>query len=121
MATRYKDHLVTRGDPWLPKPIIVYPSVASFSHYWCTARKRWATLEPDDLDDNVVGQITMAGGGIIALDGTRIQLNFPSATTRLWTLGEYVYDVQARLIADNEPYTLVRGKLTMRGVATQTP
>jgi hypothetical protein len=121
MATRYKDHTVSRGDPWIPKPMKAFPAVASFSHFWCTVRKKWATNEPDDLDDNVVGQITMASGGIIAVDGARIQLNFPAATTRLWALGEYVYDVQARLIADNQPYTLIRGRLVMRGVATQTP
>lgn len=121
MTTQSRDHFVTRGDPWRPPPLTVFPSVAAFSGFWSTVRDRWGIVEIDDTDPHVVGQVTLAGGGIVILDGARIQLAFPASVTRLWQLGEYFYDVQGRLIADNQPYTLVRGRLVMGPAATQTP
>lgn len=121
MTARYKDQSVSRGDPWKPKPFNVFPDVPSFNEFWCTVRTQWATNEPNDSDVNVVGQVTLSGGGIAIIDTASIQITFPASLTRGWQNREYFYDVQARLISDGQPYTLIRGRLLMLGVATQTP
>lgn len=121
MTATYRDLATPRGDPWIPKPLNVYPDFNSFNEFWCTVRKTPAVSQPDDTDTDVVGQVTLSGGGITQVDAQSIQITIAAALTRAWTNREYFYDVQARLIADGQPYTLIRGRLLMLDTATQTP
>jgi hypothetical protein len=122
--TTQRDHNVSRRGPWKPPVIDLTVPVASFTRILCTVRKKPAVAQPDDTDTDVVGQISLGANahgviGQVGLDA--LQLFFKNTVVRTWTEGEYVYDVQGVLAADSEPYTLVKGRLTMGWSATQSP
>lgn len=131
MKTAYKDHTVTRGDPFKPGVLgLVFTNaagvttplpVALFASLACTVRKVPALGQPDDSDTDVVGKVTLVDGGIVQVDATSVQIIIQGAVTRLWVLLEYSYDVQGVLLVELEPRTLVRGRIAMGWAVTQTP
>lgn len=134
MATKLIDHAFTRGDAWKPGVLQLYTlaadgttkvdlPVSACSDIVCTVRKKQALLEPDDSDTNVVGKISLvsnAQGQITTVSTAAVQILFHGSLTKGWILNEYFYDVQATLVADGEPYTPVKGRLTPGWSATQT-
>ncbi len=118
-----KDHIVCRRGPWKPPVLDLNLPAASFSAIRCTVRKKPALAQPDDTDTDVVGGISLtpgAHGAITLVGASAIQLEFVDTVVRTWILGEYVYDVQGVLIADEQPYPLIKGRLTMTWAVTQT-
>lgn len=95
---------ITRGDDY-DATITFDQNISDYEELRFTVRTDWATTETNNDDAVYTTELT----GASSLTAT---LTIPSASTSIWTLPLYVYDIQVTS-ATGAKYTTQRGKIRM--------
>ncbi len=97
---------------------------SNFSEIYFTLRRYLpASTVPDDTDAGVLAQVTKTGGGITFPDVLNPQsgeVRIAPSVTRLWTPGDYYFDVKAIPTGGLDAEPIVRGTVPIVSTPTRS-